>query len=250
MYYEATYRVGAGDVDPFNQCRPSSVQDFLQEAATEAAVRLNVSREKMVEKYNAFWMLARIWYRLDKPLFWNDELRVRTWHRGGRGASMYRDFDLFRGGEPIGEAVSVWVLADVESHKLLCLGDIEEFQATGGGELCKSMLLPKLRIPAVLEPAMERPLHYSDADVNGHVNNTRYADFACDALHMQRLGAGRFVSALQIGFLKECRPGETICLSAGHQGDVWYVQGDGAEGKTRFDAAVTLSPLDNPGNGA
>ena len=64
MYYENTYRVGARDVDPFNQCRPSSMMDFLQEAATEAAVELHVSREEMVARYHVFWMLARIWYRL------------------------------------------------------------------------------------------------------------------------------------------------------------------------------------------
>lgn len=46
MYYENTYRVGARDVDPFNQCRPSSMMDFLQEAATEAAVELHVSGRK------------------------------------------------------------------------------------------------------------------------------------------------------------------------------------------------------------
>ena len=46
------------------------------------------------------------------------------------------------------------------------------------------------------------------------------------------------------------RAGETIRLSAGRQGNTFYVQGDGPEEKARFDAAVTLSPLDNPQPGA
>lgn len=101
MYYENTYRVGARDVDPFNQCRPSSMMDFLQEAATEAAVELHVSREEMVARYHVFWMLARIWYRLDRPVCWDERVTIRTWHRGSRGASMYRDFDLLMDGKPI-----------------------------------------------------------------------------------------------------------------------------------------------------
>ncbi len=229
MYFERTFRVGARDVDPFGQCRPSSMMSFLQEAATSAAVALGVSREEMIRRYNVFWMVARIWYQLDKPVRWDEEITIRTWHRANKGASMYRDFDLYRDGERIGEAVSVWVLADLDTHKLFRLGDVSEFEGTGGGE---------------------RPLHYSDADVNGHVNNTRYSDFACDALHMQRLGNGNFVSSLQIGYLKECRPGETIRLSTGYGDGVWYVQGDGAEGKARFDAALTLTPLDDPPPGA
>ena len=51
MFYEETYRVGARDTDPFNQCRPSSVLNFLQEAATRAAGELGVSREEIVDKY-------------------------------------------------------------------------------------------------------------------------------------------------------------------------------------------------------
>ena len=111
-------------------------------------------------------------------------------------------------------------------------------------------MLPKLRMPVPLETAGERRLWYSDCDVNGHVNNVHYADYACDAIGLEEVGRGQFVSQVQIGYLKECRAGETIRLSAGRQGDTFYVQGDGEEGKPRFDAALTLSPLDNPHLGA
>ena len=225
MYHEASFQVGARDVDPFNLCRPSSMMDFLQEAATGAVVELHVSREEMLRSYNVFWMLARIWYRLDTPVFWDDKLTVQTWHRGsGHGASMYRDFDIFRNGKTI--------------------------DGTSGGDRCKSRMLPKLRMPVPLETAGERRLWYSDCDVNGHVNNVHYADYACDAIGLEEVGRGQFVSQVQIGYLKECRAGETIRLSAGRQGDTFYVQGDGGEGKPRFDAALTLSPLDNPHLGA
>lgn len=251
MYYEATFQVGARDTDLFGQCRPSAMMDFLQEAATGAAVALHVSREEMLRSHGVFWMLARIWYRLDAPVFWNERLTVQTWHRGGsHGASMYRDFDLFRDGVRIGEGVSLWVLADAETRKLRRVSDLPEFTGTTGGERCKDRMLPKLRMTVALEAAGERRLWYSDCDVNGHVNNVHYADYACDAVHLEEAGQGCFVSQVQIGYLKECRAGETIRLSAGRQGDTFYVQGDGPEGKARFDAAVTLSPLDNPQPGA
>ena len=183
MYYEAAFQVGARDTDPFNQCRPSSMMDFLQETATGAAVELHVSREEMLQGYGVFWMLARIWYRLDVPVFWNDRLTVQTWHRGSsHGASIYRDFDIFRDGKPIGEGVSLWVLADIESRKLRRVSDLPEFNQTSGGDRCKSLTLPKLRMPVPLEKVAERRLWYSDCDVNGHVNNVHYADYAlvCD----------------------------------------------------------------------
>ena len=250
VFYERSFRVDSRDVDPFNQCRPSALLGYLQEAATEAACALHVSREEMIDKYHVFWMLARMWYRLDRPLFWDDTVTIRTWHRGDKGASMYRDFDLFRDGERVGEAVSVWVLADLDTHKLFRLSNVMEFRDTTGGELCKDKALGRLRVPVALHPAEERPMRYSDADINGHVNNVRYADFACDALDMQRLGAGRRVSSLQIGYLKECRPGEKLHLHTGFQDGTHYVRGQGIEGKARFESALLLSPLDKPGAGA
>lgn len=238
--YEDTYLVDSRDADPWYHCRPSGVLGILQEAATQAACQLHVSRDEMLEKYGLFWMLARMWYRLDRPLMWDERVTVRTWHRGGRGASSYRDFDLFVDGEQVGEAVSLWVLADAVTHKLGRASLLEEFKGTDGGELCKSMQLSKLHLPEDMAPAGERSFHYSDTDVNGHVNNVRYADYICDALRMEELGPERFVSSLQVGYLAECRPGETIGLSAGQRDGIWYVHGADGAGKSRFDGAVEL----------
>lgn len=243
VFYESAYPVDTRDVDPQGVCRPSAVLGILQEAATDAALRLKVSREEMIGSYNAFWMLARIWYRLDRPLRWGERVTVKTWHRGGKGAAMYRDFDLFVGGVPVGEAVSNWILADADTHKLLRLSGIAEFEGTGGGALCKDRLLSKLRMPASLAPAERRTMHYSDTDINGHVNNSKYADFACDALCMESLGEGRYVSGLQLGYLAECRPGETVDILTGAAEGTYFAHGVGGEGKARFDAALTLAPL-------
>lgn len=243
MYYEKDYLVDSRDIDPWYHCRPSGLMGALQEAAVEAACALHVSRDETLAKYNCFWMLARMWYHLDVPLSWGDTVTIRTWHRGGRGASTYRDFDLFVRGKRIGEAVSTWVLADADTHHLFRMNQVDEFQGTDGGELCKSKTLAGVRLPDGMEHADSRALHYSDTDVNGHVNNVRYADFICDALHMERLGPGRYVSSLQVGYLAECMAGETIELYTGQGGGVWYVHGADKAGKSRFDGAVELSEI-------
>ncbi|MBM6884658.1 acyl-ACP thioesterase [Pseudoflavonifractor phocaeensis] len=243
VFYEGEYRVDSRDVDQWYTCRPSALLGIFQEAAVAAACELHASREEMMNKYHLFWMLARLWYRLDRPLKWGERLTVRTWHRGGKGASTYRDFDLLVNGTPVGEAVSVWVVADAETHRLGRISGIEEFQGTDGGTLCKEKTISHLRMPQQMELADRRAMHYSDTDVNGHVNNVRYADFICDALHMERLGAGRFVSALQIGYLAECQAGETLELYTAEQDGLWYVHGADSAGKSRFEGTVALSQL-------
>lgn len=241
MFYEKSYLVDSRDIDPWYHCRPSGLMGVLQEAAVEAACALHVSRDETLAKYNCFWMLARMWYRLDRPLSWGDQLTIRTWHRGARGASTYRDFDLYVKEEPVGEAVSAWVLADADTHRIFRMSKVEEFQGTDGGALCKDKTLSGFRLPERMTHAESRVLHYSDTDVNGHVNNVRYVDFICDALHMEDLGPERYVSSLQVGYLAECRAGETLELYTGQADGLWYVHGADAGGKSRFEGAVKMS---------
>ena len=214
QFFEYEMTVDSRDVDGWGRCRPSAVLGYLQEAATLAAEDGGFGREKTLE-YHAFWMLARIWFRLDRPLRWEEKVTVRTWHRGSKTALMYRDFDLLAGGVPVGEAVSAWVLAGVEQ-----------------------LILSKLRMPGEMEERDRRRMGYSDTDINGHVNNTRYADFVCDALRLEGLPRSRFLSDLQIGYTAESRAGDVLTLEVGEQGGQHFVKGVDEAGKTHFEAAA------------
>ena len=243
IFYEDTYRVGARDVDLYGQCRPSAMLCLLQEAATQAAGELHLSGPEIRDRYNAFWMLARTRYELVRPILWNEPVTVKTWHRGGKAAVMYREFDLAIKGEPVGRALSAWVLAGIDSHKLLHLNEVGEIADSSGGTLCRSDTLRKLRMPQDMAIAAERRLGYSDTDINGHVNNTRYADFFCDALGLEDLAAGKFVSQLQLCYLTECMAGETLRLRTGQDGADWCIRGESLGGEDRFHGILTLDNL-------
>ncbi len=242
-FYEMNFRVDSRDVDLFNQCRPSALLGYLQEAATQAALALHASGPEIRAKYNCLWMVARSWLELDAPLRWNDPLTVKTWHRGASGASSYRDFDLFRDGTPIGLGTSQWVMVDADSRALFRMKNLTEFQGTDGGALNKSVRLRRPALPDAFDSRVRRDLRYSDTDINGHVNNTHYADFACDSLHLEALGRDKFVRSFQIGYTGECRAGETIWVDTAVRGDGLFARGQGEDGGERFDFALELDTL-------
>ena len=91
--------------------------------------------------------------------------------------------------------------------------------------------------------AEKRRMHYSDTDLNGHVNNIKYADFVCDCLHFEEIGQGKFVSGLQLCYLSECRAGEELSLLTGGDGQNAYVLGRDKEKKERFNACLALDNL-------
>lgn len=242
-FYEGRFRVDSRDVDLFNQCRPSALLGILQEAATQAALALGASGPEVLAKYNCLWMVTRSWVELDAPLRWNDLVDVKTWHRGASGASSYRDFDLFRDGKAVGQGSTLWVMVDADSRKLFRMKELAEFQGTDGGELCKSVKLHRIPMPEEFDNRVRRDLRYSDTDINGHVNNIHYADFACDSLHLEELGRGKFVRSLQIGYVNECRAGETIWVDTAARGDELLARGSGEDGVERFEFSLTLADL-------
>lgn len=243
LYYEHSVRLSGMDADGRGICKASALLNHLQVAATLAAEAGGFGRELTIERYGAFWMLARSWFRLDRPLRWGDDITIRTWHRGGKAAMMYRDYDIFVDGERVGESVAGWVLASVEGRRIMRLSDIKELAGTDGGGLCKSVKLNKLCCPERLHEVERRPMRYSDTDVNGHVNNIRYADFACDAAELDKLEADRFLASMQIGYLAECRPGDLLAMEVGEQEGGCYVRGLDESRKARFEAALLFGKL-------
>jgi len=233
--------IDSRDVDGRGQCRASALLGHMQEAATQAAEHGGFGREIIMGRHNGFWMLTRMWYRVRRPLRWSEELTIHTWHRGAKGAVSYRDYDLYVGDERVGEGVSAWVLADADTHRLIRLSTVTEMAETHGGELRKEKTLNKLKAPVQLTDVERRVMRYSDTDINGHVNNTRYADFACDALRMDKLPVDKFLAEMQIGYLKECRPGEMLDIRLGECEDGrTYLCGYDETGVARFDAAVVF----------
>ena len=241
--YTTELRVDSRDVDLFNQCRPSAVLGLMQEAATQAALSLGVSGPQILEKYNCLWMVTRNWVELDAPLRWNDPITIHTWHRGASGASSYRDFDFYRDGKPIGQGTSVWVLVEADSRKLFRMKQLTEFQGTDGGERKKSVKLHRIPMPGQFDGRTRRDMRYSDTDINGHINNIHYADFACDSLHLEGLCRGKFVRSFQIGYVNECQAGETIYVDTAARGDELFARGQGEDGTERFDFSLTLADL-------
>lgn len=238
LIYEQTIMIDSRDVDGRNQCKASALMGHLQEAATQAAEAGGFGRDGLMQRCNAFWMITRQWFQINRPLEWAEELTIRTWHRGGKSAVMYRDYDILVGDELVGEGVSAWVLADWESRKLLRLGSIQELEGTSGEEHCKTKTLSKLRMPEDMAQSELRQMRYSDTDINGHVNNARYADFACDAVGMEQLDENQFLSSMQIGYLAECLPGEALSICQGEQDGGTYVRGLDESGKSRFEASL------------
>ena len=84
--------------------------------------------------------------------------------------------------------------------------------------------------------------HYSQCDLNGHINNAFYLDIACDALPLEvmRQGAVRFAS---INYHREVPLGQQVEVFYAPSAEGWYLLGRHAD-KIAFECYLELQPVD------
>ena len=243
---EQDFTIASTDVDAYGNCRPAALLRFFQDLATEHADRLGMGRGYLTQEYHAVWMLARVWYRLDRPLHMGETVTVRTWHRGAGGLIVYRDFDLMVDGAPVGEAVSAWIVADIESRKMLRPTGVENIAASPVPETVKEKQLKLIRTPKEREYVYTKTIRYSDLDLNFHMNNTKYADVLLDAMAPEEL-QGKFLSEMQLNYSQECLAGEAVDICRHVEDDRCYIDGCGGDGARRFEAILQFQK--DSGNG-
>ena len=181
LIHEHTFRIHSYEVGPTGEARPTTLFNFLQEAAGEHAASWGVSVPDLLPRGRT-WVLSRYRLRVDRYPRLYDELTVRTWPsaRGGRFA--VRDFELLgsAGGAPLAVATTSWMVLDVRTGKPL---PIEEFVPARFVLPRRALEDPFDSLPKL--DAAERELTFRvmvrDLDMNRHVNNAVYVQWALEA---------------------------------------------------------------------
>lgn len=230
------YEVNFSHIDNRGIARPSFVFDVMQDAATVHAEELHLGRTEL----RVLWVLSRMRVTLSRPFLPYERIRCETWCPGIRGASWYRSFAFYADEQQVGEAQSMWVTLDPDTHRILrptAFPAADGYLHTARGELFEP--LGKLSCETVRLHHVH-PVCYSDLDINNHVNNAKVVDLISDALDLQKQPG--FVSALQVNYTAETQFGEQVELYCGTVDGARYVRG-AAHGETHFEAQATLSAL-------
>lgn len=237
--YTDSFLISSTDTDASYECRPSALFVYLQRAITDHSQMVGTSRDDVLEKYNCYWMVLRIWVHLKRPIIWGETLTVRVTVRKPTSTRIYRDCDLYIGQEHVGEATTMWVLANRKTKRLISLENLSELPAENL-DTAKSITLSRIEFPEKMELHDRRKLYYSDTDINGHINNTRYVDLACDAAELDLRPHGVFMQEILISYVNECFAGEELEIYRGKENGRLYFHGVG-NGTDKFDCTIRMS---------
>lgn len=166
------------------------------------------------------WVIARQRIEVQRWPDWGETLTIRTWLRPPGSVIVVRDFEFLVGTEKVGEAAAHWLTISHQTRRPTRLPFSEDpAQFRQEGHL--SIEPQKLTIDPPLQSLASYVVRPSDLDMNGHVNNTRFAQWVLDSLPMEFHEKYR-LPRYQINFLAEVRPGEGLSV----WGTPWVASGE------------------------
>ena len=220
-----SFAIKCYEVDSAKRLKPTAFMDMAQEMAYQAASAMKFGYYELIQS-NLAWVLSRMRFRfLDTP-HWEDEVTIRTWHRGAFGPFFVRDFEVVgKDGHRMIEATSSWVVIDVESRRMSHPEDVLPKEDTACHDFAIETPAGKVMMPRGVEPeyVTTHKVAYSDIDLVGHTNNARYVAWALDCLEYG--GDSIRVDEVEIVFHHEARHGDEIALLKVEKDGWVYVEG-------------------------
>ncbi|MBR3844390.1 MAG: hypothetical protein IKM39_02660 [Clostridia bacterium] len=236
-FLEVSYPLRACDFDYRKQLQPASVLDLFQDAAGRHSVELGIGIEQLLKK-NQLWIVSSIYYEVINTPDMYQQVKVRTWPLTPSMVVFPREYVMEDGqGNVLVKGTSQWAVIDKDRRKILPAKGIypEGFNCLDERVFCEKQ--PRLRdFEPVGEGYTVLP-SYSQLDCNGHVNNTKYANFVLDAL---QLPEGTCIRTFQIHYRKELLLGDPVILYTRCEDGMYDVMGKNSEGESMFHCRITV----------
>ncbi len=224
--------------------KPHYLTAFLQEAAWKHANHLDLGYEFM-QKEKVAWMLARIYFEMERYPVWRDEITIETWPKGTEGLFFVRDMLILASdGQKLGAATTYWLLVDLSNKRPRVPELHTDILSVNKDKHGVEKKPEKLRLETKKETD-RMTARISDIDLNNHVNSNKYIEWIVN--NLAELTDGRhLIHSLQMNFLNEVKLGEEVIIYRDTDALPGIVLFEGVKDnqtKTCFQAAVFLKQI-------
>lgn len=236
---ELDYRLRWMDFDRYGRMQPASVLDIFQDLATIQAEDMGIGRDDMMAK-GVFWAVVRSKFEIVKAPSHYQVVTARTWPHTPTRFSFMRDFSLRdEEGDLLVKATSEWVLMDVESRKFASVKDYYAGSTDFSEERAFEKRPRKIRaFDEGNRPTCTIVPRFSDLDLNGHVNNARYANYVVNALKPTGEGS---IKTFQIDYRHEVLAESPLEMHTLVEDDQVLSKGINEDGDVAFACAIDLA---------
>ena len=256
LIYEKKILIRSEQVDMTRRLRMSDLFRLLEEASIAHTEELGCTRDKTLDR-GLLWIITRQLVEIDEMPAYDETITVRSWQGDMQHVFFPRFYEIERAGRVLIRGQALWMLMEEETRSMVMPEDYGIFIPGRPGS--DDMMLPSITMPkaasasgAASGPAAKTPaesaakapagsaapvrstpltVRFSQVDINGHMNNTRYFDIIDDALwaDTSNCGSGSEVTPKTVlaNYLSELRLGEEFTLNQYEDAGTLYFEGTG-----------------------
>lgn len=211
-YFINEYKINFTQLGIYGKLTNQGFLNIMENIADDHSVNFHMTF-KDLEKDNVTWAILN--WKLEifsRPLD-SETVKVQTWGRFFNKLYVLRDFKFYReNGDLAAIATSKWCLINTKTHKLEMM--YEDLDSRYGSFPEESVFgiqdLPKLPLPTTnVSDFTTFTIRRSDLDLNKHVHNVNYLDFAYEVLP-EEIFFDKELNNVEIAYKKELNAGQNI----------------------------------------
>lgn len=214
--FERKYPVNVFNTDLTGRLSPGGLFNFFEDIAGRHALELGWGRDNLLSN-GFFWALSRMVVKVDNlPQVW-EEVTLRTWPRGTEAIYAIRDLEMYdSSGKRLAAASSSWVIVDYRTRKAQrpdkTLSDLNNRFPQERALDTNARKVPPL--PAGEHEMTRLKVNLDDIDVNRHVNNARYVQWAINCYDPEFISM-HTPDTIEVNYIAEGHQTEMIKILTG-----------------------------------
>ena len=237
--FSKQYDINTLNINSKKQLSLLGVLGIIQDISAEHAYHLGFGYEDM-KRQGFFWVLIRQKLKMDSWPAWHKTITVKTWAQPIKSFYAIREFELFADDQKIGACSTTWMILDSIKRTPKETNNLEGSFANTRKDYSLDFKAGRIVEP---EQAMQFQkdvnVKISDLDMNNHVNNIKYSQWALDTVPFEKHHEYA-VAEHEINFLGEAFLNDNIALYSNLQSlkdkddDVFFSGKNTGKGKPVF----------------
>jgi len=203
--YQEKFKIRASEIDFNQKATLPSICNLLQEIAGNHAQELHFDITDLQEN-KMTWVLHRLVVKMDRFPEWREPITVETWPSSGDGLRAYRDFRIIdEENNVIGKSLSYWLILNIKNRRPMRIPKtILEMAPKNVDHVLpiQDAHFSEINNPEAVNTFNVRK---TDLDLNRHVNNVRYVEWALSCLPDQSKA-----DSIDIKFMSESVLGDMV----------------------------------------
>jgi acyl-ACP thioesterase len=220
MIHQEKFTVRSYEMDVQGVASVPAICNYLQEVAGNHATELGVAVDHLFKK-NMTWVLSRLHIQVFRFPFWREEIKIETWPSGRQRKFATRDFLIFDQKHNIlVKATSSWMIIDLKTQKPIVMPEFMDEIRLPDRQRAIDDSFPKMTLPKNPNLEQKFDVRLGDLDINQHVNNVKYIEWALESVPLD-IWKAKILASLEISFRAETKHGERIIIQTEQNEDIF-----------------------------